>query len=197
MIRLRICAQIICFAKKRIYVFNSNMKKLISAVLLLTTVWVIAACNRVPDNAENKLSTSYKSVLNDFEFMLESMQNGQFESYFSGESEYKFHFDADENADTNWWYWLSYLYTADLPQEKFLLALNDFDSDGTDEFVLLCPTESTVLMAIFSEKDGKAILIDAFGAGHYYARVCTDGTILTLSVGGISYEEIRANKMRD
>lgn len=50
-------------------------------------------------------------------------------------------------------------------------------------------------MAIFSEKDGKAILIDAFGAGHYYARVCADGTILTLSVGGISYEKIRVNRI--
>jgi len=74
-------------------------------------------------------------------------------------------------------------------------AVKDINNDGTQELIILCNnTEAPTLMALFTLKDDKPVLLQDFDSRNEGA-LAANGTLYCVGDGGVMHEELKAYRL--
>ena len=161
------------------------MKPIFSILLLLITLFSAAAKPAAGSSPEEL----YKETLQICERMADRVKSGslkQSEDIISVKA-------AAKDAQGDWgnmWVEAGSAYRRS-EVGGFGCAFADLDRDGSPE--LLLATKEQFLLAIFTVKNGKSILVDAFWPRHCAA--VRNGAIMLRSSGGMDIEEFSVNTL--
>ncbi len=161
------------------------MKPILSIFLLLITAFS-AAAKPADGSSPEEL---YKETLRICDHMADRVKSGSLKQpadIISVEA-------AAEDAQGHWhnmWVEVSSAYRRS-EAGGFGCAFADLDRDGSPE--LLLATKEQFLLAIFTVKNGKSILVDAFWPRHCAA--VRHGAIMLRSSGGMDVEEFSVNTL--
>ena len=136
-------------------------------------------CNRSNSNAQALDFSSYDAVLESYEKIIGLILYFEQKKWVEGEYDALFEFESDED-----YYIFQDLLLAiarnkpdsykEGGENSFGYAKKDLDGNGIEELILM--SDSYSLIAIFTEKDGKAVLVSAF-AGDYKTWLDENGAI--------------------
>ena len=135
--------------------------------------------NRSNSNAQALDFSSYDAVLESYEKIIGLISDFEQKKWVEGEYDALFEFESDED----YYIFQDLLLTIarnkpdsykDGSENSFGYAQKDLDGNGIEELILM--SDSYSLIAIFTEKDGKAVLVSAF-AGDYKTWLDENGAI--------------------
>ena len=135
--------------------------------------------NRSDPDAQELDFSSYDAVLESYERIIGVLLDYDQKKWFEGEYDALFEFESDED----YYIFQDLLLTIarnkpdsykEGSENSFGYAKKDLDGNGVEELILM--SDSYSLIAIFTEKDGKAVLVSAF-AGDYETWLDENGAI--------------------
>ena len=135
--------------------------------------------NRADPDAQELDFSSYDAVLESYERIIGILLDYDPKKWFEGEYDSLFKFDRDED------YYIFHDLLLTIARNKpdsykegsensFGYAQKDLDGNGVEELILM--SDSYSLIAIFTEKDGKTVLVSAF-TGDYETWLDENGAI--------------------